>query len=220
MCAVVSASLFFNCVGSSNEGDVSSNEGDISSNEVTIGKQVWMTENLNVDKFGNGDPIPHAKTKEEWKKAGENEPPAWCYYDNDTTNGEKYGKLYNWFAANDPRGLAPQGWHIPSDEEWTKLTDDLGGEQVAGGKMKSTGTQYWISPNIDATNESGFSGLPGGGRSDGGPFPNVGGAGGWWSSTEANTDDAWGRYLHCSTGNVIRNHDAKAKGFSVRCLKD
>ncbi len=104
---------------------------------VTIGKQVWMTKNLNVDKFRNGDSIPQAKTYEEWEAAGENKQPAWCYYDNDPANGAKYGKLYNCFAVNDSRGLAPAGYHIPSDEEWTKLTDYLGESSAAGTKMKS-----------------------------------------------------------------------------------
>ena len=104
---------------------------------ITIGTQVWMTKNLDVATFRNGDPIPQAKTNEEWEKAGENQQPAWCYYDNDPANGAKYGKLYNWYAVNDSRGLAPVGYHIPSDAEWTKLTDFLGGESVAGTKMKS-----------------------------------------------------------------------------------
>jgi hypothetical protein len=102
---------------------------------VAIDSQVWMTKNLNVDKFRNGDLIPEAKTKEEWEKAGANEQPAWCYYNNDPSNGVKYGKLYNWYAVNDPRGLAPKGYHIPSDDEWTKLEDYLGNDE--GAKMKS-----------------------------------------------------------------------------------
>lgn len=102
---------------------------------VTIGSQVWMTKNLDVSTFRNGDPIPQAKTEEEWKKAGGNRQPAWCYYDNDPANGAKYGKLYNWYAVIDPRGLAPAGYHIPSDAEWTKLKDYLGSD--AGTKMKS-----------------------------------------------------------------------------------
>jgi uncharacterized protein (TIGR02145 family) len=103
---------------------------------VTIDKQVWMTKNLNVDKFRNGDPIPQAKTDAEWEAAGENKQPAWCYYDNDTANGAKYGKLYNWFAVNDSRCLAPAGYHIPTDAEWTTLENYLGND--AGNKMKST----------------------------------------------------------------------------------
>jgi uncharacterized protein (TIGR02145 family) len=107
-------------------------------NQVKIGRHVWMAENLNVDKFRNGDPIPQAKTLEEWDSAREKKQPAWCYYNNEPANGMKYGKLYNWYAVNDERGLAPEGWHIPSDAEWTILTNFLGGEKVAGKKLKST----------------------------------------------------------------------------------
>ncbi len=94
---------------------------------VKIGTQIWMTENLNVSTFRNGEPIPEAKTEEEWKKAGENKQPAWCYYNNDPKNGAKYGKLYNWCAVNDIRGIAPTGWHIPSYDEWTILINAQGG---------------------------------------------------------------------------------------------
>ena len=105
---------------------------------VTIGTQTWTTKNLNVATFRNGDAIPRAKTDKEWKAAGDNKQPAWCYYENKTTNGTKYGKLYNWFAVNDARGLAPTGYHIPTDEEWTVLSTFLGVEDAAGKKMKST----------------------------------------------------------------------------------
>jgi uncharacterized protein (TIGR02145 family) len=104
---------------------------------VKIGTQTWTTENLNVSTFRNGDPIMEAKTNEEWEQAGENKQPAWCYYENDPKNGAKYGKLYNWYAVNDSRGLAPAGWHVPSDAEWTTLSTFLGGESTAGKKMKS-----------------------------------------------------------------------------------
>ena len=105
---------------------------------VTIGTQTWTTKNLDVATFRNGDAIPQAKTNEEWEAAGENKQPAWCYYENNTANGTKYGKLYNWYAVVDTRGLAPAGYHIPTDEEWTVLSTYLGGEAVAGKKMKST----------------------------------------------------------------------------------
>ena len=119
-------------------------EGIVSSQTVTIGTQVWMTKNLNVDKFRNGDPIPQAKTDEEWENAGKNKQPAWCYYDKDPANGAKYGKLYNWYAVNDSRGLSPVGFHIPTDAEWTKLVNFLGSD--AGTKMKSK--SGWISFTI------------------------------------------------------------------------
>jgi uncharacterized protein (TIGR02145 family) len=108
------------------------------SQTVTIGTQVWMTKNLDVDKFRNGDPIQQVKTSEEWEKANINKQPAWCYYDNDPLNGTKYGKLYNWYAVHDQRGLAPIGFHIPTIDEWTKLINYLGGESIAGKKIKNT----------------------------------------------------------------------------------
>jgi uncharacterized protein (TIGR02145 family) len=191
--------------------------GTLAIAEVTIGNQVWMAENLNVDKFRNGDPIPEAKTDEEWKRAGENQQPAWCYYDNDPNNGTKYGKLYNWFAVNDPRGLAPNAFHIPSDADWTILNDYLGGEGVAGTKMKST--SGW-SQNGNGTNSSGFSGLPGGYRNYDGSFNGVGNTGFWWSSSEDETDGAWDRYLDSSDGKVDRGGGSKETGVSVRCLRN
>jgi len=118
------------------------------SQTVTIGTQVWSTKNLDVSTFMNGEAIPQVTTDEEWDNAGENEQPAWCYYDNDPTNGTKYGKLYNWFAVNDSRGLAPDGYHIPTDEEWTILTDYLG-ESAAGKKMKcATGWKSYTNEGL------------------------------------------------------------------------
>ena len=183
---------------------------------VTIGTQVWMTKNLDVSTFRNGDPIPEAKTKEEWESAGNNKQPAWCYYDNDPANGAKYGKLYNWYAVNDSRGLAPDGYHIPSDAEWTKLTDFLGGEAVAGTKMKSN--SGWEENGI-GTNSSGFSGLPGGDRNVNGFFHFIGFYCTWWSSTE-NYNSGCYRHLNYSYGYVKRNHYSMGCGLSVRCLRD
>jgi uncharacterized protein (TIGR02145 family) len=187
--------------------------------EVKIGNQVWMAENLNVDKFRNGDPIPEAKTAEEWGNARANKQ-AWCYYDNDPANGTKYGKLYNWYAVNDPRGIAPEGWHLPSDAEWTTLTDFLGGRSVAGGKMKTTGTTQWEEPNTGATNSSGFSGLPGGCRYGDGSFGYIGYNGFWWSSSEGSPNNAWERTLNYNYSYVNRDYGYKESGFSVRCLRD
>ena len=147
-------------------------------NEVQIGNQIWMTKNLNVSRYRNGDPIPQVTDPIQWNNLTTG---AWCYYANNTANGKIYGKLYNWYAVNDPRGLAPIGWHVPSDTEWTILTSSLGGQFVAGGKMKST--TLWNSPNAAATNSSGFFGLPGGYCYQGFSFPS-GNTGHWWSSTE------------------------------------
>jgi len=186
--------------------------------EVKIGKQIWMAENLNVDKFRNGDPIPEAKTDGEWERAGENKQPAWCYYNNDPTNGAKYGKLYNWYAINDARGLAPKGWHVPSDNEWTSPTNYLGAIEIAGKKMKSS--SGWYGNDGNGTNESGFNGLPGGSRFSDGPFSDVGKDGNWWSSTELSTGLAWYRVLGYDDGSVFRDLNDKGDGFSVRCLRD
>ena len=188
--------------------------------EIKIGKQIWMKRNLDVDTFRNGDAIPQAKTDAEWRRAGEQGKPAWCYYENAGLYGEKYGKLYNWFAVNDLRGLAPEGWHVPSDNEWTTLTTFLGGESVAGGKMKSTGTSLWQSPNTAATNSIGFTALPGGYRNGNGTFNFIGSAGHWWFSSEFNTVNAWGFVVVSSHGSALRGNLNKEVGFSVRCLKD
>jgi uncharacterized protein (TIGR02145 family) len=197
--------------------DAKKEEGKEANPEVTIGQQVWMTKNLNVATFRNGDPIPQAKTDEEWVKAGENQQPAWCYYDNDPKNEEIYGKLYNWYAVNDPRGLAPEGYHVPTDEEWTQLSDYLGGEDVAGKKMKST--SGWIE-NGNGSNESGFNGLPGGFRYDNGAFNLQGLSGCWWSASEDDSDYAYYRSLSHNDGYLIRFVNFKEEGFSVRCLRD
>ena len=135
---------------------------------VTIGSQVWTSKNLDVATYRNGDVIPQVQDPNAWENLTTG---AWCYYDNDASNGTKYGKLYNWYAVNDPRGLAPKGYHIPSDAEWTQLSDYLGGESEAGTKMKST--SGWVE-NGNGTNSSGFSGLPGGYRDYNGAFDYIG----------------------------------------------
>jgi uncharacterized protein (TIGR02145 family) len=188
---------------------------------VTIGSQEWQAENLNVDRFRNGDLIPEVITNVEWATAGDRGEPAWCYFENDDENGKIYGKLYNWYAVNDSRGLAPEGWHIPTDEEWTILTDYLGGEEVAGGKMKITGTTYWESPNDEVTNESGFSVFPGGYRFLDGSFNFIRDNAFFWSATENGSNYAWFRLLSYNLGDVYRdNFYYKRDGFSVRCLRD
>ena len=184
---------------------------------VTIGTQVWTSKNLNVSTYRNGDVIPQVQDKKAWANLTTG---AWCYYGNDASNGTKYGKLYNWYAVNDPRGLAPQGWHVPSDAEWTILETALGGSLVAGGKMKEAGTLNWTTPNTGGNNNSGFAGLPGGYRNGNGSFDFVGDSGYWWSSTEYFTSTAWFRYLYYSNGLIYRNGFSKYYGFSVRCLRD
>lgn len=188
-----------------------------SQSEVKIGNQVWMSKNLDVSTFRNGDPIPQAKTNEEWEKAGENKQPAWCYYENDPANGAKYGKLYNWYAVNDSRGLAPAGFHVPSDAEWTILTDFLGGSDIAGKKMKST--NGW-SNGRNGDNSSGFNGLPGGYCLYYGYFYNITDYGLFWSSSEYGTKSALYRVLYDDFTRGVRYNDNKIDGLSVRCVKD
>jgi uncharacterized protein (TIGR02145 family) len=176
-----------------------------------------MSENLNVSTFRNGEIIKEAKTKIAWKRAGKNGKPAWCNYDDYMAKGANKGKLYNWYAINDPRGLVPQGWHLPSDTEWTHLTDFLGGNQLAGKKMKSTNGWY---RGGNGTNESGFNGVPGGIRGADCEFHNISLEGCWWSSTEASEKDVFVRYLGCIGDGVTKSYDIKQNGLSVRCIRD
>jgi uncharacterized protein (TIGR02145 family) len=196
---------------------------------VTIGSQVWTNKNLDVVTYRDGTPIPQVTDPTEWSNLTTG---AWCYYNNDPANGAIYGKLYNWYAVagiyddaslNDPslrKQFAPIGWHVPSDSEWTTLTGFLGGEGIAGGKMKEIGTSYWNSPNVEATNESGFTGLPGGYCVYDGAFGSIGGYCSWWSSSEYHTNIAYARGLDKLYGIASRNLNVKTYGFSVRLIKD
>ena len=185
---------------------------------IVIGTQHWMKENLNEATYRNGDIIPQVTDPAAWYKLTTG---AWCYYNNDSLNGAIYGKLYNWYAVNDPRGLAPKGWHIPTDAEWTNLSDKLGGIALAGGKMKIPGTSRWTTPNSGATNESGFSGLPGGSCNYDGSFSVVVGKYGlWWSASEGVATSAWARSLSYDGGSLGRGGPDRRLGCSVRCLRD
>lgn len=188
---------------------------------VAICDQTWMLKNLDVDHYRNGDPIPQVQDQTAWWSLTTG---AWCYYQNNSSNGTVYGKLYNWYAVNDPRGLAPQGWHIPTDVEWNTLLNCLGSWEVAGGKMKSTGTiqdgtGLWYAPNTYASNSSGFTGLPGGCTFNN-TFVNVGYTGYWWSSTESNSTNALQCTLGYTTGSAWILFYQKQFGFSVRCVRD
>ncbi len=182
---------------------------------IKIGNQVWMAENLKTTHYRDGSDIPNVTDNNEWSKLTT---AAYCNYDNSTSKGNTYGCLYNWYAVNDYRGLAPDGWHIPSDAEWTTLSNFLGGSEIAGGKLKST--KSWDSPNTGASNSSGFTALPGGFRDYDGAFGNIGLGGYWWSSTEYGTSSAWGRSLVCNNSGEGRGGNSKNNGFSVRCLRD
>lgn len=184
-----------------------------------IGTQEWMKENLNVSTYRDGTPIPQVTDTKEWDslKTG-----AWCYYENNSANGTSYGKLYNWYAINDPRGLAPDGWHVPSDEEWKTLINYLGGENIAAGKMKSTsGWDIRYKSGYKAgNNSSNFTALPGGRRHGNGTFLDNGVTSHWWSSTEFSSIAAWNRFFVYNTDYVNREYISKQSGFSVRCIKD
>ncbi|MDD2889895.1 MAG: fibrobacter succinogenes major paralogous domain-containing protein [bacterium] len=188
----------------------------LSGKTIKIGKQEWTAENLDVNHYRNGDSIPQVQDAEEWQNLNTG---AWCYYENNAENGKTYGKLYNWYAVNDPRGLAPKGWHIPTDEDWTTLVDYLGNEDIAGGKMKETDTTHWLSSNTESTNKSGFSARPGGYRYSDGVFSYIGYYGYWWSATGYNATKAGIRYI--GYGRISCNHDDYNKkiGLSVRCVR-
>ncbi len=185
---------------------------------VSICCQSWMTRNLDVTTYRNGDPIPKVTDAAAWAALTTG---AYCYYNNDsTTYAATYGKLYNWYAVNDSRRIAPQGWHIPTDFEWTTLGDCLGGASVAGGPMKEPGTTHWVSPNAGANNISGITGLPGGYRSSDGAFSSIGIICDWWSSTQTNTTNAWLRTLFFNDAVLGGGNNLKSLGFSVRCIRD
>lgn len=182
---------------------------------VSIGTQKWALANLAVSTFRNGDTIPEARTNKEWVAAGETGKPAWCYYNNEPAKGLKYGKLYNWYAVNDPRGLAPEGWTVASDADWSQLAYFLRGQVGPGYKMKS------ISGWVDGSNgsdEIGFAGLAGGYRIENGSFLNLGSIGTWWSSTESKTLEAYDHFLSLSNS-LDSSSTPKQRGESVRCIR-
>jgi uncharacterized protein (TIGR02145 family) len=187
---------------------------------VKIGSQVWMAENLDVATFSNGDIIPEARTVEEWLDAELKREPVWCYYMNDLHNTAKYGKLYNGYAAIDPRGIAPEGWHVPSDGEWSVLSTFLGGDSIAGGKMKST--SEWYSPNVNATNSSGFNAKGFGHRDKSGLFVGYGIETQFWSSTRSDGtgDNFFGRWLNTLNNELGGGGRDGRRGLYIRCVKN
>lgn len=213
-------SLFNSCKKDSDEilqGTVTDIDGNLYKT-IKIGDQWWMAENLRVTRFQNGETIPLAINDNDWYSLSIS---SCCDYENNPSNSQIYGKLYNWYAATDERKMCPTGWHVPTDAEWSELIDYLGGELVAGGKLKEVGTLHWNSPNNGATNESGFTALPGGYRDDDGSFDGIGNRGFLWSSTE-NGDYAWSRSLGYANGYCLGKNDNffREYGFSVRCIKD
>lgn len=193
---------------------------DIDSNvyhTVTIGTKVCMAENLTVTKFSNGDSIPVVNDSAQWSNQTT---AASCNYSDNQAFSKDYGMLYNWYVVADSRNICPNGWHVPSDAEWTNLTNSLGGESVAGGKLKETGTAHWRSPNKGATNENNFTALPGGYRFVNGSFFYLRSNGYWWTSTELGKYDAYGRSMFYYLITTTRIYVNKSNGFSIRCFKD
>ncbi len=186
--------------------------------KVRIGEQVWMTENLKAKVFRNGDSILEARTVTEWLNAANAGLPAWSYFGNLSSNGDKFGCLYNWFAVNDSRGLAPNGWHIPDDSEWWELTEHLGGNNVAAVKMKSS--DGWLLEG-NGDNSSGFNAKPGSFRAyDGNFYGGLGALAFWWSASAYSENQAWQRFVDYSSPVVDRNVNYKSSGFAVRCVED
>lgn len=189
---------------------------------VTIGNQTWMAENLRSTSYCNGDPIPQISNVDNWNTATT---AGYTVYNSSTENDSIFGKLYNWFAMSDPRNICPCGWHVPTDAEFTELTDLLGTEGSAGGKMKSpgvlqSGTGLWDTDNFGATNESGFSAIPGGGRASGGQYFNLYQSAWFGVGDQINATSFWRRVLNNFSSGVTRDSVNKKTGCSVRCIQD
>lgn len=202
----------------SNDNNTSETILDVDGNiyhAIKIGNQTWLKENLKVSKFCNGDSIPLITHDSTWMQLTEG---AYSYYENDSAHQDTYGNLYNWYVMNDSCGICPTGWHVPSKTEWETLINYLGGDWVAGGPMKETGTNNWLAPNTDATNQSGFSGLPGGSWSN--AYGDIGKRAYWWTETGFSPTGAY--YWSVNHNSTISswNSTPKAYGLSIRCVKD
>jgi uncharacterized protein (TIGR02145 family) len=183
---------------------------------ITIGTQTWMVENLKTTKYNDGTTIPNITDGTAWSTLTT---PAYCWYNNDFVNKDTYGALYNWYTIKTGK-LCPAGWHVPTNAEWDTLLTYLGGESIAGDKLKETGTIHWTSPNTAANNSSGFTALPAGCRTYTGLFKDIGGVSNWWSSAEIDTERAWFRSIHYYGSYVDFNVNYKNFSFSIRCVKD
>ena len=186
---------------------------------IKIGTQTWLVENLKTTKYRDCTPIPNVKDDAAW---GLLTGGAYCNYKNIEKNADIYGRLYNWHVIKDSRGIAPAGWHVPTNDDYKILVTFLGGEAVAGGKLKEAGFAHWPSPNTDASNSSGFTGLPGGNRAKSGSFYALGQYGYLWTATVAgDTTKAMNRHLVLYSGALEDDfRDTKLAGFSIRCIKD
>lgn len=213
-----------NKISAQNLGTPGPNITDVEGNSyktVSIGKQTWMAENLKTSKYNDGVNIPNITDDTKW---GNDTIGGWTYYNNDSSNNVKFGKLYNWYSVspkmNGNKYVCPIGWHVPTDAEWKLLIDYLGGASLAGAKMKEVGIMKWNTPNINATNSSLFTGVPGGSRNIIGVYDDIGSVGGYWSSTEFDRNSAFYFHLYCNNDLVGRYDEFKVSGISIRCIKD
>lgn len=229
-CLVIA--ILFSCKKNNDQKPIKGTVTDIDGNgydTITIGTQIWMKENLKVSKYRNGDPIITGLSNKQWADTTGG---AYVIYENNPVNNDSYGKLYNWFAVIDPRGLCPAGWHVPSDEEWKTLEIGMGmpvseldqvgwraANQNVGGKLKAT-SNLWFLPNTGATDESGFSGLPGGNRHPFLGFGEIAGSSYWWTTSETSTYNSLYRRFNYDKGSSKRDSIPKIYGLSVRCVKD
>jgi uncharacterized protein (TIGR02145 family) len=210
--------LVYGCPGSDEDNNTTSitdKDGNVYTS-VTIGTQIWMVENLKTTKYNDGTDIPLVTDNTAWSNLTT---PGYCWYNNEIANKTPYGALYNWYAVNTGK-LCPTGWHVSTDAEWTTLTTFLGGESIAGGKLKEIGTVNWKSPNTGATNETGFTALPGGRRTSTYLFDAIEVFGNWWSSSVSSDVDAFARMMRNDNSSFLMWFSFKCNGLSVRCLKD
>lgn len=188
---------------------------------IFIGDQRWMTENLKVGKYNDGTIIPNVIEDKEWVNLTTG---AWAYYDNENVNNITYGKLYNWYVVsltmNGNKNVCPKGWHVPSDSDWQILVDYLGGEYLAGGKMKDVNHKSWDSSYINIESNSLFNGTPGGDRDYGGGFYGIRNFGYWWSSSYYGEEDVWSWFLDNDTEFMLKSHNFYTSASSIRCIKD
>jgi len=187
---------------------------------VKIGSQLWMIENLKTTKYRNSDTIPNVTNENQWSSLTTG---AYCNYNHDESYSNTYGRLYNWFTVTDSRNIAPVGWHVPTNSDWTTLINFLGSDSIAGGKLKETGLAHWLSPNKGATNETGFTALPGGLKlmnDINSPFAGISSDGSWWSIDESNLSTAWGIDIRSYESDARLMNFPVNYGFSVRCIKN
>jgi len=205
----------FQSVIAQNNGKLTDLEGN-NYETVKIGNHTWMSENLRTTKFNDGEPIPEVKEKSAWNILSA---PGFCWYNNDTSYKKTFGALYNAYTVNTKK-LCPAGWHVSTDAEWTEMVELLGGKDVAAAKLKEQGTAHWSEPDSGATNESGFTALPGGTRYANGIFFSRKDIGYWWTFTGETVLNGWYRSMYYSNSTVDKNFHDSTDGFSVRCVKD